>query len=332
MADVAQGNQAGHVAVDNNELQQRSGFDRNYNYIEEDIKRIDRIKSRVCNGSMSSEACTQAVLTDIKKGNDQALKYLIDVLTFIPAVGYVDSGSILINGQSLSGDEVNRLWGALGFVSFGYGQKLNTAGKTLGKIWRAIKPGDELVTSTGHVIKNVEANAIKNESRGVGKEAGKEAANAEKGTTTVKSTDGISFNIEQPKHLATVDGFSQKNGISGGHNADAFYSAVKQNGVKIVSETPTGTNGITNVRYQVPALDRAGNVIGYKAEVKTKTIYDPKIFTDQKMLDLGQQAAMKGYKEAMSSSKGIADATVNGITFRIYVDKTTGTVRNFHPK
>uniref|UniRef100_UPI001EF60BE9 CdiA family toxin C-terminal domain-containing protein n=1 Tax=Snodgrassella gandavensis TaxID=2946698 RepID=UPI001EF60BE9 len=189
-----------------------------------------------------------------------------------------------------------------------------------------------LVTANGQVIKNAEANAIKSESRGVGKEVGKEAAKAEKGTTTVKSTDGISFNIEQPKHLATVDGFSQKNGISGGHNADAFYSAVKQNGVKIVSETPTGTNGITNVRYQVPALDRAGNVIGYKAEVKTKTIYDPKIFTDQKMLDLGQQVAMKGYKEAMSSSKGIADATVNGITFRIYVDKTTGTVRNFHPK
>ncbi|WP_275416221.1 CdiA family toxin C-terminal domain-containing protein [Snodgrassella communis] len=201
-----------------------------------------------------------------------------------------------------------------------------------GKGLRELNPAEELVTSTGHVIKNAEANAIKNESRGVGKEAGKEAAKAEKGTTTVKSTDGISFNIEQPKHLATVDGFSQKNGISGGHNADAFYSAVKQNGVKIVSETPTGTNGITNVRYQVPALDRAGNVIGYKAEVKTKTIYDPKIFTDQKMLDLGQQAAMKGYKEAMSSSKGIADATVNGITFRIYVDKTTGTVRNFHPK
>ncbi|PIT09517.1 hypothetical protein BGI40_11295 [Snodgrassella communis] len=193
MADVAQGNQAGHTAVDNNELQQRSGFDRNHNYIEEDIKRIDRIKSRVCNGGMSSEACTQAVLTDIKKSNDQALKHLIDVLTFIPAVGYVDSGSILINGQSLSGDEVNRLWGALGFVSFGYGQKLNTAGKTLGKIWRAIKPGEDLVTSTGHVIKNAEANAIKSESRGVGKDAGKEAAKAGKGangTNTEKLTGG----------------------------------------------------------------------------------------------------------------------------------------------
>ncbi|NUE67588.1 VENN motif pre-toxin domain-containing protein, partial [Snodgrassella sp. ESL0253] len=171
----------GQNAAENNELQQRSGFDRNYNYIEEDIKRIDRIKSRVCNGGMSSEACTQAVLTDIKKGNDQSLKQLIDGLTFIPAIGYVDSGNILINGQSLSGDEVNRLWGVLGFVSFGYGQKLNTAGKILGKIWRAIKPGEDLVTSTGHVIKNAEANAIKSESRGVGKEAGKEAANAVKG-------------------------------------------------------------------------------------------------------------------------------------------------------
>ncbi|WP_239327115.1 VENN motif pre-toxin domain-containing protein, partial [Snodgrassella gandavensis] len=183
----------GQNAAENNELQQRSGVDRNYNYIEEDIKRIDRIKSRVCNGGMSSEACTQAVLTDIKKGNDQSLKQLIDVLTFIPAIGYVDSGNILINGQSLSGDEVNRLWGALGFVSFGYGQKLNMAGKTLGKIWRAIKPGEDLVTSTGHVIKNAEANAIKSESRGVGKEAGKEAANAGKGANgqIIKNSDGL---------------------------------------------------------------------------------------------------------------------------------------------
>ena len=41
----------------------------------------------------------------------------------------------------------------------------------------ALNSAEELVTSTGHVIKNVEANAIKNESRGVGKEAGKEATN-----------------------------------------------------------------------------------------------------------------------------------------------------------
>ena len=103
-----------------------------------------------------------------------------------------------------SDDEVKQLWGALGFISLVYGQKLNTAGKTLGKIWRAIKPGDELVTSTGHVIKNVEANAIKSESRGIGKEAGKEAANAGKETITAKTPDGISFNINQPAHLSAL--------------------------------------------------------------------------------------------------------------------------------
>lgn len=49
------------------------------------------------------------------------------------------------------------------------------------------------------------------------------------------------------------------------------------------------------------------------------------------MLDLGQQAAAKGYKDAMTSKSGQANATVDGVTFRIYVDKSTGTVKNFHP-
>ena len=64
----------------------------------------------------------------------------------------------------------------------------------------------------------------------------------EKGITTITYPDGMSIRIDQPKHLATVDGFTQKSGISGGHNADAFYDAVKKYGVKIVSEKPT--NGL----------------------------------------------------------------------------------------
>ncbi|WP_306586398.1 hypothetical protein [Hafnia paralvei] len=47
------------------------------------------------------------------------------------------------------------------------------------------------------------------------------------GTTLVSTPDGISFRIDQPKHLSTADGFTQKSGISGGHNADAFYDAAK---------------------------------------------------------------------------------------------------------
>ncbi|WBV22395.1 CdiA family toxin C-terminal domain-containing protein [Pantoea piersonii] len=143
---------------------------------------------------------------------------------------------------------------------------------------------------------------------------------------------GINFRIDQPKHLATVDGFTQKNGISGGHNANAFYDAAKEYNVKIVSETPTGTKGITEVKYLIPTKDRAGKLTGdYKATPETKTIYDPKIFTDQKILELGQQAAAKGFNDAMASKSGQTNVSVDGVNFRIYVDKTTGRVRNFHP-
>ncbi|MDN4629770.1 CdiA family toxin C-terminal domain-containing protein [Erwinia sp. PsM31] len=154
----------------------------------------------------------------------------------------------------------------------------------------------------------------------------------EKGTTTITYPDGVNFRIDQPKHLATVDGFTQKNGISGGHNSNAFYDAAKEYNVKIVSETPTGVKGITEVKYLIPTKDRAGNLTGdYKATPETKTIYDPKIFSDHKILELGQQAAASGYKEAMSSPNGTANVVAGGVSFRIYVDKSTGTVRNFHP-
>ena len=146
-----------------------------------------------------------------------------------------------------------------------------------------------------------------------------------------KTPEGINFKITQPQHLSSVESYAQKTGITGGHNAIAFYDAVKKYNVKVIDTTSTNIKGITNINYQIPALDRAGNIIGYKSEVKTKTIYDPKVFTDNKILELGQKASINGYKDAMASKNGQATAIVNGISFRIYVNKTTGEVRNFHP-
>lgn len=86
---------------------------------------------------------------------------------------------------------------------------------------------------------------------------------------------GTNFRVDQPKHLATVDGFAQKYGNSGGHNANALYDAAKEYNVKIVSETPTGATGIIEVKYLVPTKSRDGSLTGeYKATVETKTIYD----------------------------------------------------------
>uniref|UniRef100_UPI001F5F340C two-partner secretion domain-containing protein n=1 Tax=Klebsiella quasipneumoniae TaxID=1463165 RepID=UPI001F5F340C len=142
---------------------------------------------------------------------------------------------------------------------------------------------------------------------------------------------GISFKIDQLEHMGSVVKYNQQKGITGGHNADAFYSTVSEKNVKIVGETQSSVKGITEVQYKIPAYDRAGNITGYKDKIFTKTIYDPKIFTDQKMLELGQQAASSGYKAAIASGQREYTATAGGIKFQVYLDKKTGMVENFHP-
>ncbi|MBI8010634.1 EndoU domain-containing protein, partial [Pseudomonas aeruginosa] len=149
---------------------------------------------------------------------------------------------------------------------------------------------------------------------------------------TANFPEGMSFNPNIKNHLSNFDGLTQKSGISGTHNLDAFNQAATTNGVKVLSETPTSVAGITTVRYQIPAYDRAGNIVGFKDKTFPKTVYDPKIFTDQGILDLGQQAAAGGYKDALSKGLSQYDSVAGGITFRVYLDKFTGTVTNFHPK
>ncbi|WP_260232712.1 MULTISPECIES: CdiA family toxin C-terminal domain-containing protein [unclassified Enterobacter] len=101
--------------------------------------------------------------------------------------------------------------------------------------------------------------------------------------------------------------------------------------MKIVGESQSNVKGITEVQYRIPSYDRAGNVTGYKDTIFTKKIYDPKIFTDQKILDLGQQAASSGYKAAIAAGQREYTATAGGIKFQVYLDKKTRMVENFHP-
>ncbi|KDN13690.1 hypothetical protein SALWKB12_0545 [Snodgrassella communis] len=152
-------------------------------------KRKEKIKSEVCTGGMSQAACNKAIAAEFDRNNTEFNKILIDLATLVPGISEADALSILLNEKTLSGDEASRIWGAIGIITAGYGQKLRLAGKEL----LALNSAEELVTSTGHVIKNVEANAIKSESRGVGKEAGKDAANAGK-SASAKNKAGIGGN------------------------------------------------------------------------------------------------------------------------------------------
>ncbi|MEG6868092.1 CdiA family toxin C-terminal domain-containing protein, partial [Pseudomonas aeruginosa] len=73
-------------------------------------------------------------------------------------------------------------------------------------------------------------------------------------------------------------------------------------------------------------------VTGHKAQPFTKTVSDPKVLSDQKVLALGRQAAASGYVKAVASGDRYYDRTAGGITFRVYLDERTGDVLNFYPK
>ncbi|WP_239352907.1 hypothetical protein [Snodgrassella communis] len=182
---------AGQNAVENNELVQRTPE----SVMQNIEKRKEKIKSEVCTGSMSQAACNKAIAAEFDRNNAEFGKMLIDLATLVPGISEADALSILLNEKTLSGDETSRIWGAIGIITAGYGQKLRLAGKEL----LALNPAEELVTSTGHVIKNVEANAIKSESRGVGKEAGKDAAKAGKDAGANKHLDKAALEAQHGK-------------------------------------------------------------------------------------------------------------------------------------
>jgi len=141
----------------------------------------------------------------------------------------------------------------------------------------------------------------------------------------------IAFDPNLRTHISTVDGFSQKKGVGGGHNLDAFNQAVLERNLKIVSSTKHPTSeGITHIRYQIPAVDRAGNVTGYKNKIYEKTVYDPKLISDDKILQLGQDAAAKKYPDAVSQGLREFSSEAGGIQFRVYVRDEI--ISNFHPE
>ncbi|WP_411386776.1 filamentous hemagglutinin N-terminal domain-containing protein [Pseudomonas sp. MPB03] len=158
------------------------------------------------------------------------------------------------------------------------------------------------------------------------------AAGRRVGKATTVFPDGMNINPNLKHHLSEFDGFSQKDGISGAHRLDSFSKAATDNGVKIVDQVPSFTNGISTVSYQIPSYDRAGNLTGYKDKLFTKTVYDPGVISEQKIFELGRQAAAEGYINAMTRGMTAYNGEAGGVKFRVYLDPTTGTVRNFHPR
>ena len=141
------------------------------------------------------------------------------------------------------------------------------------------------------------------------------------------SKGGISYRVNLPQHIAKFERLKGTT-VSGAHNKLEFEALQQTKNIKVVSTKPTQTKGIYEIEYQVPAYhpQQPGVITGYK-RVETKTVYDPKVFTDNQIVDMSQKAAALGYKEAVNlykSSNGRMnqyESTYNGIKFRSYIAK-----------
>ena len=149
----------------------------------------------------------------------------------------------------------------------------------------------------------------------------------------VEYPEGISYRQDLPKHLQTFDGIG-KNGVGGTHSLDAFDQIVADNGIKIVNkiEHPK-VKGIYSIEYKLPKLDKQLRPTGdLRKPTFKKTVYDPAIHSDEKILQLGQEAAAKGLDDAIAKNEYQYTQTAGGIEFRVFVDLKTKEVRNVFPQ
>jgi len=200
---------------------------------------------------------------------------------------------------------------------------------------RKIHPYRTTQETAGEIIKNkvlenIEISKQARESSNFTKYAENEVEFIEATNAKAIYPDRITFPSNLKNHLANVDGFKQNIGIKGGHNMNNFLSELSARNGAVVSKTPIA-DGIFEIKYKIPRLDRAGKPDGsYKIIKDPKTVYDPAKFSDEQMLKMAQEAAAKRYNEAIVNGWDQYSATVNGVTFRIYLDKS-GAIRNVHP-
>ncbi|MGX8233656.1 T7SS effector LXG polymorphic toxin [Bacillus subtilis] len=146
----------------------------------------------------------------------------------------------------------------------------------------------------------------------------------------------VTFRQGYDTHLVEVEDIVRKKnkGIVGGHNLQNFEKAFIDKGWDLESciiskrEHPT-IDGIYEIEYGLPALDREGNIKpGELKKVRTpKTVYDPEKISNEQMLQWGEEAMKNG--EVVG--RKVTGYAKNGLKFEGYIDEATGEITNFFP-
>ncbi|WP_347254559.1 CdiA family toxin C-terminal domain-containing protein [Leminorella grimontii] len=159
---------------------------------------------------------------------------------------------------------------------------------------------------------------------------------AAKGTTgnTTNQLTPDNFIADVTKHntqLGIIN--AKKTGIAGAHKQDAFLESVEMTGAKInLKVTDKSYPGLIEYQYQMPSIagngPNAGKIVDYK-KVQSKTTYDPKILSDEKVANMSTQAAKQSESYFLANpAHREYSVKVDGYWFQVTRDAKTGNVSN----
>jgi hypothetical protein len=141
---------------------------------------------------------------------------------------------------------------------------------------------------------------------------------------------GLAIRADLPRHLRGPDGWNRQY-LHGTHNLDEAVNALKRQYPSAnITVRPTGISGIEELDYE---FTDPGTSLTFRA---TKTVYNPSIFSDDTILELGQKAAEQAWRlYKMDPTQRIIVIRTNTVNFKVYIniDPQTGEpfVGNVHP-
>ncbi|GHU36699.1 hypothetical protein FACS1894192_03880 [Bacilli bacterium] len=149
-----------------------------------------------------------------------------------------------------------------------------------------------------------------------------------------KQINNIPVGENAGNHLKNVEGVG-RNGISGGHNSEAFLGSLDEIGGKVVSETPhSNIPGIKDIAYEIPkkGIDGQPRVPAeYKTIKDPKTVYDPNIVSDKQIYEWGQEAMKNGKIITKPNGEQIIEGYAsNGLKFKGFIRENK--ITNFYPE
>ncbi|MBA4601226.1 CdiA family toxin C-terminal domain-containing protein, partial [Thermoactinomyces mirandus] len=143
------------------------------------------------------------------------------------------------------------------------------------------------------------------------------------------------------EHLIRGEGIGKgKKGVIGAHNMDEFYHTLKETGINIndliiSKEQHPKFPGLYNIKYKIPALtyDKSGNLVSsgqFKVIKLPKTVYDPKVYLDQQIIQWGKEAMREGI-DANRIKRGVVEGySRNGMKFAGRLSDK-GKIKIFYP-